>query len=71
MIPGEHKPPALSELGGRTTAQTAPVTITEKHTKGAPLSLDDEIEERPLAITNGDFMDDAKPMKALLPPSGV
>ena len=54
---------------------TAPVTIDGKRQRlDPPLSLEDDIEEKPLAITNGgindDLNDNAQPMKALMPPSG-
>ena len=76
LIQGEQRPPSLSEIGGRRTAATAPITIDEnRKTADQPLTIDYEHDvDKPLAITDGglsEAMNDAQPMKALLPPSGV
>ena len=72
---GEAKPPALGDLNRGIS--TAPVTIDGKRKRldAAPLSLEDDPDERPLAITNGGINDDLNesnqpPMKALFPPPG-
>lgn len=69
---GEERPPHLSEL--TRGVSTAPVTIDGKRKRlDVPLSLEDDPEEKPLAITNGGINDDLNdsnqpPMKALFPP---
>ena len=75
LVPGEHRPPSLSEIGGRRTAATNPMTVDENRRTADPLTLDYDHElDKPLAITDGglsEAMNEAKSMKALLPPSGL
>ena len=72
---GETRPPMIGDINRGIS--TAPVTIDgkRKRLETAPLSLEDDPEEKPLAITNGGINDDLTesqqpPMKALFPPPG-
>ena len=68
---GEVKP---SVKDARQGISTAPAINGKRQRLSQPFSLEDDPEEKPLALTNGGINDDLNdslaPMKAMLPPTG-